>query len=803
MRKTFAIILTALLVLTAFISCNQESIIDDDFTRLVTFDANGGKGTMEPQKITTRTVTALAENKFTLVDHHFTGWNTKADGSGISYGDGGDISITDDITLYAMWSHDKAFVLFDKNGGEGEMRTQIVLTNTATALNTNEFTREGFGFTGWNTKADGSGTGYKNQAEISIAEDTTLYAQWTDKSVTVTFYPNGGKETQYTQSVFIGVPTALEKARFTKVDNQFANWDTTASGSGHAYGDEAVVTLTEDLNLYAQWTHDTAKVTFNANGGTGTMADQVVDTNTPTKLNKETFTLADYHFTNWDTTAEGTGHAYGDEANISISADTTLYAQWSHDTAKVTFNANGGTGTMADQVMDTKTETALNANTFTLTDMKFNCWNTKADGTGTSYEDKGNITITADTTLYAQWIHATATIKFNANNEKATGTMADQVVQTKEETALNENAFALTDHHFVEWNTKADGSGTGYEDKGNITLTEDETLYAIWEHDVVTVTFKPNGAKGDIYTQVVETNTPTALLDNVFIKYGYDFRNWNTRKDDSGTTYEANEEVSISVDMTLYAIWEKAPYITITTDLEEFVGGLVYQTDPKNPVLTLTQRPTIDSEEPVTILVYEGTSLEAPYGIEVLEGQHLIILGEGELTATGTSSAAALGSSAEKTAGTITIAGGTVTATGGQYAAGIGGGAGGDCGTVNILDGIVCAYSGGEGASAIGGGSKCEDDGVLMISDNMGLYGGISDTDYWFIGAPTDCYEGKRYAYMMVMPTNYVTVSFHANGGSGIMDDQLMPIAINAPLSPNKFKHDTLFFDGWALTPTG
>lgn len=70
---------------------------------------------------------------------------------------------------------------------------------------------------------------------------------------------------------------------------------------------------------------------------------------------------------------------------------------------RVTFNSNGGTGTMAVQDMVNDTATALSANTFTRTGYTFQGWNTKADGTGISYADKASIKLSSDMTLYAQW----------------------------------------------------------------------------------------------------------------------------------------------------------------------------------------------------------------------------------------------------------------------------------------------------------------------------------------------------------------------------------------------------------------
>ena len=70
----------------------------------VTFDANGGEGSMEPQKVAQGVDTTLKKNSFTRENYQFTGWNTSADGTGASYADEGAlINLTRDITLYAQW----------------------------------------------------------------------------------------------------------------------------------------------------------------------------------------------------------------------------------------------------------------------------------------------------------------------------------------------------------------------------------------------------------------------------------------------------------------------------------------------------------------------------------------------------------------------------------------------------------------------------------------------------------------------------------------------------------------------------
>ena len=92
---------------------------------------------------------------------------------------------------------------------------------------------------------------------------------------------------------------------------------------------------------------------------------------------------------------------------VAAEEDATYTAQYSA-TARVfytiTFNANGGEGSMEPQRFEVGVDTALNINAFTRENYKFNGWNTAADGSGATYADAGAILeLTGDMTLYAQW----------------------------------------------------------------------------------------------------------------------------------------------------------------------------------------------------------------------------------------------------------------------------------------------------------------------------------------------------------------------------------------------------------------
>ncbi|MCR4691072.1 MAG: InlB B-repeat-containing protein [Lachnospiraceae bacterium] len=78
---------------------------------------------------------------------------------------------------------EKFSVVFRGNGGEGTMDSQMFQNGDQPVLKKCGFTRNGYTFTGWNTKADGSGTAYSDGAKLDYpgaeeAEEVILYAQW-------------------------------------------------------------------------------------------------------------------------------------------------------------------------------------------------------------------------------------------------------------------------------------------------------------------------------------------------------------------------------------------------------------------------------------------------------------------------------------------------------------------------------------------------------------------------------------------------------------------------------------------------
>jgi uncharacterized repeat protein (TIGR02543 family) len=87
------------------------------------------------------------------------------------------------VSVRAKFKANAYNVVFKPNGGKGSVKKQHFAYGTKKALAANTFTRDGYTFVGWNTKANGSGKAYKNKQSVKnlASKDgakVTLYAQW-------------------------------------------------------------------------------------------------------------------------------------------------------------------------------------------------------------------------------------------------------------------------------------------------------------------------------------------------------------------------------------------------------------------------------------------------------------------------------------------------------------------------------------------------------------------------------------------------------------------------------------------------
>ncbi|RYQ12463.1 InlB B-repeat-containing protein [Bifidobacterium pseudolongum] len=207
-------------------------------------------------------------------------------------------------------------------------------------------------------------------------------------SFTVAFDTNGGSGNTVV-SVVSG-KTVTAPAAPTREGYTFAGWYTAKNG-GSKY--DFAKPVTTDLTLYARWTINKYTVTFDANGGSVVPAATVEHGQKATEPAAPTRT--GYTFNGWYTAKTG-GTRY--DFTKPVTANTTLYAQWTIDKHTVKFDSNGGSA-VASATVDYGKPVAQPAAP-TRTGYAFDGWYTAKDG-GSKYDFSKPVT--GNLTLYAHW----------------------------------------------------------------------------------------------------------------------------------------------------------------------------------------------------------------------------------------------------------------------------------------------------------------------------------------------------------------------------------------------------------------
>lgn len=356
-------------------------------------------------------------------------------------------------------------------------------------------------------------------------------------------------------------------------------------------------------------------VLFDANGGNGTMNSVEVEIDKDYKINKNIFYKEKYEFMGWNTKADGSGTSYDDLATIKGLKDNeqiTLYAQWRGEEFEITFDPNGG----ITPITSKKVRYSEEYGEFPVP--------TK-DGCGFKYwqaVNKGNLLIPKPTTsvyyseyyrnFTAEWQDDAYTIVFKPNG--GNGYTKTSYSNNNKDHKLESNEYTRIGYKFNGWNTKADGSGTTYEDNEVINLNSVENsqllLYAKWLPINYKIKFNSNEAKGEMEEQNLTYDKASKLNKNIFTKDGYKFKNWNTKADGSGTTYEDEHEVlNLSKEdgdiIELYAQWQEDFDFKINKysydETNNYIDLIEYNTTvsdfKKNIILNSSYSVTVDSKE--------------------------------------------------------------------------------------------------------------------------------------------------------------------------------------------------------------
>ncbi len=489
-------------------------------TYTVKFNANGGTGTMSNQAFTYGTAQNLTANAFSRTGYTFLGWSKTKTATTATYTDKQSVkNLTSTnggtVTLYAIWKVNTYTVKFNANGGTGTMSNQAFTYGTAQNLTANAFSRTGYTFLGWSKTSTATTATYTDKQSVNNLSATNgatvnLYAIWKINSYTIDFDSNGGSEVaDITQNYGT---TITKPANPTRTGYTFAGWDTTIPTTMPA----------KDMKITAKWTANTYTVKFNANGGTGTMADQSFVYDVAQNLTANAFKRTGYTFLGWNTDKDATTATYTDKQSVknltAINGDTvTLYAIWTANSYTVKFDANGGTGTMADQEFVYGVLQKLTANAFKRTGYTFLGWNTDKNAADARFTDaqwvRNLSSVNGGTvTLYAIWETNQYTIDFDSNG----GTEVADITQNYNTDVTKPADPTREGYTFAGWDTEIPAK----------MPAKDMKITAQWNINQYTIDFDSNGGSEvaditlDYNTDVTPPADPT--------REGYTFAGWDT-----------------------------------------------------------------------------------------------------------------------------------------------------------------------------------------------------------------------------------------------------------------------------------
>ncbi|GHV36893.1 hypothetical protein AGMMS49546_03190 [Spirochaetia bacterium] len=449
----------------------------------------------------------------------------------------------------------------------------------------------------------------------------------------------------------------------------------------------------------------TVTVSYNANGGSGTApGSQTVNAGSSvTVASGSGLSKSGYTFSGWNTTADSTGTAYEAGASMTVTANTTLYAQWTDPAAlyTVSYNANGGGGTLpASQTVNGGSSiTVAGGSGLSRSDYTFSGWNTVADGTGGAYAAGASLLVNSGLTLYAQWaVIVQYTVSYSANGGSGTAPGPQTVNAGSIVTVASESGLTYVGRTFDSWNTNASGMGNSYAAGASLMVTANTTLYAHWASAIPVpdtlslaeslIWVTNNAVDGGAYVITLRNNESIAPRT-----LSYDGRNVTVIL--SGGT--AEKTISLSGGGSLFTLYSR---VTLMLD-----NNVTLQGRSNSRSLVSVSGGTLIMKGGSKIKGNTSASTSSSYGGGVNVSSGTFTMAGGEIsgntataTATTTTTSSSYGGGVNVSGGTFTMAGGeisgntsttTITYTSTNTASSYGGGVNVSGGTFTMAGGEI------------------------------------------------------------------------------------------------------------------
>lgn len=245
--------------------------------------------------------------------------------------------------------------------------------------------------------------------------------------------------------------------------------------------------------------------------------------------------------------------------------NVTLYAQWTPSSYTVNFNANGGSVSTASKSV-TYNSTYGTLPTPTRSGYRFKGWYTSSSG-GSQVTSSTKVTITANQTLYAQWVavyYLDLNVFLNDSVINDTSVFHCDVKVGGSTVATNVCDYYKEHDTGSSWSISDLVTASGYTrystgtTSGTLTAKTNCNIYIGRNYTII---YNANGGSGAA-TQTVNYGTSWTTKGAICSKDGHTHTSWNTKADGTGDTYSLNkaQTATQSSNLTLYAIYTPNTY---------------------------------------------------------------------------------------------------------------------------------------------------------------------------------------------------------------------------------------------------
>ncbi|MDO5862528.1 MAG: InlB B-repeat-containing protein, partial [Thermoplasmata archaeon] len=514
-------------------------------------------------------------------DYTLQGWALEPDGE-IVYHSGDEISgFTDRTTplrLYAVWVSEYYNLTLSTPDGSVTKSYQLK-TYAEAPLSTNAtlryFERDGYSIIGWSTDKYATTPEYKVGESYyylsSGATSITLYPVWQAKTVTVTWQDTDGTVLLQESVAYGTVPSysgEIPDHDTAETSSTLSGWSQEVTSTVLSWS-PVIGEVTEDTVYTAVYTTEvqTHNLTINVNDPAWGYASVTVEVPYGTVVSiigyEITLTYGDdsvtyiaepeestekytYYLDHW--IVDGVELDEMDGYKVEDDVEITAVFDIAGNSYVVSFDANGGEGTMPVQVMTYGEETELSAVAFTNESYTFVGWATSADGSPV-YADSQSVVEVGEVTLYAIWARNTVTVSVSAVNgvpdaNLVNAPVGSELVVEDYQVKINgitvvalpeETGDVSTEYRISHW--EVDGT----EFTGTVTLAADTSVVAVFEEAPATVVIVWCDYDGTIlsaevvdygttpvYTGETPTREPTEYIE-------YEFSGWSEYTTNSGS----------------------------------------------------------------------------------------------------------------------------------------------------------------------------------------------------------------------------------------------------------------------------